>query len=200
MTVGPFARECQISHLMGRVLRHVFEPTSDAKFHAEEASQLERTLMAFMPLLIQEQSTYGMYCAALGMCGKSVTCTLTNVRQLISRSALFLMYDSALATVRTDSTEYHHILDAMESCSARITAFSTHLFADFEDLSLETQSPYIPYSQFQAAVVQYRLWKKTNRALHKDNFDALKKILECINRRWMNAGMTRMISEGFISC
>jgi len=58
---------------MGRVLRHIFEPISDPQFHAEEAPQLERTLMAFMPLLIQEQSTYGMYCAALGMCSKSVT-------------------------------------------------------------------------------------------------------------------------------
>lgn len=68
--VGPFARECQISHLIGRVLRHVFEPSSDSDFHLQEALQLERTLMAFMPLLIEEQTKFHYYCAALGMCSR----------------------------------------------------------------------------------------------------------------------------------
>ncbi len=70
--VGHFARECQISHLIGRVLRHVFDPTPDADFHAQEALQLERTLKAFMPLLVEEHTKYGLYCAALAMCSKSV--------------------------------------------------------------------------------------------------------------------------------
>lgn len=72
ITVGHFARECQISHLIGRVLRHVFEPASDPEFHAQEAMQLEKTLMAFMPLLIEEHSKFGLYCAALGMCSRYV--------------------------------------------------------------------------------------------------------------------------------
>jgi hypothetical protein len=61
------ARECQVSHLLGQVVRHVFDPTPDAVFHTNEAAQLERTLMALMPLLIEEQMFYGKYCAALGM-------------------------------------------------------------------------------------------------------------------------------------
>jgi hypothetical protein len=68
--VGQFARECQVSHLVGRVVRHVFDPTSDHRFHAEESFQLERTLLAFMPLLIEEQFEFGRYCAALGICSR----------------------------------------------------------------------------------------------------------------------------------
>ncbi|TVY81025.1 hypothetical protein LSUE1_G004366 [Lachnellula suecica] len=70
ITVGPFARECQVSHLAGRVLSHVINPTSDPAFHQEEALQLERTLRSFMPLLVEEQSKYGLYCAAFGICVK----------------------------------------------------------------------------------------------------------------------------------
>ncbi|KAE8445829.1 hypothetical protein EG329_012752 [Mollisiaceae sp. DMI_Dod_QoI] len=68
--VGPFARECQISHLIGRVLRHAFEPSSDLEFNTQEALQLERTMIAFMPLLIEEQAKFQFYCAALGMCSR----------------------------------------------------------------------------------------------------------------------------------
>jgi hypothetical protein len=58
-----------VSHLTGRVLKHVFDPiTSDPDFNIQQASQLERTLMAFMPLLIDEEIRFGKYCAALGIC------------------------------------------------------------------------------------------------------------------------------------
>lgn len=66
--LGSFARECQISHLLGRVLKHVFEPTSDPKFHAEEGKQLEATLLTFVPMLIDEFVLYGMHCAAMAIC------------------------------------------------------------------------------------------------------------------------------------
>jgi hypothetical protein len=67
INVGQMARECQVSHLLGQVIRHIFDPTPDEVFHKNEAAQLERTLMALMPLLVEEQLVYGKYCAALGM-------------------------------------------------------------------------------------------------------------------------------------
>jgi hypothetical protein len=67
VNVGQMARECQVSHLLGQVVRHIFDPTPDEAFHTNEAAQLERTLMALMPILIEEEFFYGKYCAALGM-------------------------------------------------------------------------------------------------------------------------------------
>lgn len=71
ITIGQFARECQVSNLTGRVLRHVFDPVSDAQFHEGEEIQLERTLRAFMRLLMEEDSKYGQYCTALAICTRS---------------------------------------------------------------------------------------------------------------------------------
>lgn len=66
--LGQFARECQVAHLVGRVVRHVFSPISDAHFHEEEATQLERTLLSFLPLLIEEEVQFSNYCGALSTC------------------------------------------------------------------------------------------------------------------------------------
>jgi Fungal specific transcription factor domain len=73
ITVGQLARECQISHLAGYVVRHVFEPVPDPHFNAEEALQLERTLKAYLPLLSNEELKIGKYCGAYGMCNRCVT-------------------------------------------------------------------------------------------------------------------------------
>lgn len=67
VTVGQLARESQVLNLAGKVTRHVFLPTSDPSFNAEEAVQLERTLRAFLPLLAEEQLRIGNYCGAHGI-------------------------------------------------------------------------------------------------------------------------------------
>lgn len=67
-----FSRECQNCHLIGQVLRHVYLPVSDPEFRETEALQLDRTLNALFPLLVLEEKTYGMYCAAISMCCRQV--------------------------------------------------------------------------------------------------------------------------------
>ncbi|KAK0857388.1 hypothetical protein LTR03_000878 [Friedmanniomyces endolithicus] len=57
--VGQLAPECQASQLAGKVIRHVFDPTPDAAFQLLEAVQLEWTLMALMPLLVEEELEFG---------------------------------------------------------------------------------------------------------------------------------------------
>jgi hypothetical protein len=69
ISVGQMARECQVSNLAGRVVRHISDPEQlDREFYAHEAVQLERTLVAFIPLLAQEELKIGNYCGALGIC------------------------------------------------------------------------------------------------------------------------------------
>jgi hypothetical protein len=67
ISVGAMARESQVSYLASRVVRHVFEPILDQNFHREEAAQLEKTFMSFMPILQEEEMTFGKHCAALGI-------------------------------------------------------------------------------------------------------------------------------------
>ncbi|KKA17919.1 hypothetical protein T310_8139 [Rasamsonia emersonii CBS 393.64] len=44
---SPFARTCQASHLLSRILRHINEKHEDATFRYREAIQLHRTINAF---------------------------------------------------------------------------------------------------------------------------------------------------------
>ncbi|KAK1067217.1 hypothetical protein LTR12_015233 [Friedmanniomyces endolithicus] len=121
--VGQLARECQASQLAGKVIRHVFDPTPDAAFQEQEALQLERTLMALMPLLVEEELQFGNYCSAFGIC--------TNV--------LFVLHDSMGRNGTGGSND--RALDAMEPLSVRITQFSLRLFGTGQDLNYGTFSP-----------------------------------------------------------
>ena len=69
--VGRFARECQVSYLTSRVLRHIQDPVSDSQFYQAEAIQLERTLKSFVPILMEEDTKYGLYCSAFAICTRS---------------------------------------------------------------------------------------------------------------------------------
>ncbi|KAL7935536.1 hypothetical protein V8C35DRAFT_279265 [Trichoderma chlorosporum] len=70
VSIGAFARECQISHLVGRVLRNVYEPVSDSAFQAKEAAQLEATMKTFIPLLQNDVIDFGKYCISFAICSR----------------------------------------------------------------------------------------------------------------------------------
>ncbi|KAM0255382.1 hypothetical protein ACHAQJ_005824 [Trichoderma viride] len=70
ISIGSFARECQISHLVGRVLRNVYEPVSDEAFQAKEANQLETTMSTFIPLLQNDVDDFGKYCISFAICAR----------------------------------------------------------------------------------------------------------------------------------
>jgi len=166
-----FSRECQNCHLIGRVLRHVYVPVSDPEFREIEALQLDRTLNALFPLLVLEEKTYGMYCAAISMC-----C-----------SALFTLYDSSMLRQQNE-IEKSRILSMLEKASTAMVEFSAYLFGDPEKLDYATMSPFVPYSLYQAGVVQFRLWKHTSALHHRESLDSVKKILRFFNRRWLIGG------------
>ncbi|RDW59049.1 hypothetical protein BP5796_11973 [Coleophoma crateriformis] len=169
ITVGQLARECQIFHLVGRVVQHVFDPTPDPAFNAEEAAQLERTLVAYLPLLANEELKIGKYCGAFGACN----------------SALFGLYEYMLLHGTEDATERQRILESTEKTSLRAITFAEAAYQDQEgNYSPDTYSPYLPYSLCQSAIVQYRLWKQNGDLSHKRHLDSLRSILLEITKRW----------------
>jgi hypothetical protein len=91
--VGQMARECQVSHLAGRVVRHIFNPLPDSSFHSEEAVQLERTLNAFFPLLPDGRLRDGSFCGALGICQRLVIARI--LFNLLIYAVHFLCYTSS---------------------------------------------------------------------------------------------------------
>lgn len=81
-------------------------------------------------------------------------------------------------------------LRSIEECALCISQFSQHLFSDMEAVPLDTMSPFIPYSLYQAAIIQFRLWKQTQDHKYKELFNSLQGILDFFSRRWENAGQS----------
>lgn len=72
ISVGPFARQAKISHLVNRLLTHIKDSTYGESFNFEERKLLARTLEAFSTLLPEEApQPWPMYCGAIGMCYRS---------------------------------------------------------------------------------------------------------------------------------
>jgi hypothetical protein len=80
------------------------------------------------------------------------------------------------------------MLHSLQSSSMQIAQFSRQLFGDIENMDYSTFSPLVPYSLYQAAVVQYRWWKQTDEEIHKMALESLKEVLGSFNRRWLIAG------------
>ena len=189
VTVGQMAREGQISHLVGRVVRHVFSPTLDPDFNREEGIQLERTLKAYLPLLAQEELRIGKYCAAFGMCNRFVSSSYLSVHsQSDNHSALFILYEFMLNHSNESAAGRQRILQSMEETSHGALMFSRASYLDrCENYPAEVLSPYLPYSLCQAAGIQYRLWKHTNDPKYKEHIETFKDIMGEFTRRWVVA-------------
>jgi hypothetical protein len=107
---------------------------------------------------------------------------------LTESSALYTLYDSTINLQGTDEAMRSQILSSMEPLSKQIAEFSKRLFGDGNSIDYGTLSPYVPYSLYQSAVVQHRLWNQTGHEDHKTALASLKEILGHFRKRWLIAG------------
>ncbi|KAF2120101.1 fungal-specific transcription factor domain-containing protein [Lophiotrema nucula] len=158
---GTFARECQVIHFLGSVIRHVFEPSTDPIFQIEEAHQLENALMAFMPLmpLVLEEQDFDKYGVALSICA----------------SALFTLY--------TQSDQIG-VQKKLEDLALGMTHYMQNAWQDLATVQVTFLSPYIIHCVYECAVVLGRLDNEDA----KDQALWLKELLGVFHRRWIVAG------------
>ena len=84
--------------------------------------------------------------------------------------------------------EGDRVLQSIEETSLRAIAFAEASYSDrAENYHPDLISPYLIYSLYQAAIVQYRLYKQNNDPMCKQRFDSLKTILREFTKRWMIA-------------
>ncbi|KAH8807729.1 hypothetical protein F5884DRAFT_345902, partial [Xylogone sp. PMI_703] len=169
-SMGAFARECQVSHLAGQILRHVFDLPVDPETHESRGLQLEQTLLAFVIPMVKDHRD-GVLCTAVG----------------ISSSALFMLFDSSQFQYQNDETRISYIINHLDVLSLRIAEYAARLFYDEKNIAYEFLSPFLPHALYQAAVMQFRLWKQTNELRYKEQCESLKTILMYYSRRWLVA-------------
>jgi hypothetical protein len=119
---------------------------------------------------------------------KSSSLHSPNSTTYAQNSALFTLYDSSILHQQND-IEKSRILGMLEEASTAIVSFSAYLFGEPEKLNYATFSPFVPYSLYQAGIVQFRLWKQTSALRHRESLDSVKKILGFFNMRWLIGGM-----------
>ena len=82
--------------------------------------------------------------------------------------------------------ERDRILRSIEETSMQAIAFAEASYSDrVENYPPEILSPYLTYSLYQAAIVQYRLWKQTGDPMCTRRLNSLKSILGEFTSRWM---------------
>ncbi|PON22914.1 hypothetical protein TGAM01_v208169 [Trichoderma gamsii] len=168
-SVGPFARECQVAHLMGRVVQHIYHPVADLEFRSRESFQLESTLKAFLPILIEEELEFSSYCGALGIC----------------ISSLYALYSAPTAPINHNSEGDNHNL---EKISTQMTGLSQHLLKSAGDENtLTMMSLFIPYALYQTAAIQLNLYQRSRNFAFKANAELIIEILTCMSKRWRAA-------------
>lgn len=107
---------------------------------------------------------------------------------LTTSSGLFALYDNALSSGIYSEDEYDAISTSLESTSTRIAVFSNRLFADVSKVDINKMSPLVPYSLYQAAILQHRLFVRTGETNYQANLASLKMILGNFRKRWLIAG------------
>ncbi|KAM0256108.1 hypothetical protein ACHAQJ_005195 [Trichoderma viride] len=70
--MGKFARLAQATHLLGRVLRHIRDPTTDTGFLSEEREALDRALRSLLSLTVAEEmaGTDTAFCSPMALLGR----------------------------------------------------------------------------------------------------------------------------------
>lgn len=99
-----------------------------------------------------------------------------------------MLYEDALLSGLHQEEEIRAIWTSLEQTSTRIAIFSDYLFADMSKVDIAKMSPFIPYSLYQAAIVQYRLFKRTGQPEYEQHVSSLKTIMTHFRERWWIAG------------
>jgi hypothetical protein len=84
--------------------------------------------------------------------------------------------------------ERHRVLQSIEETALGSLTFAEASYGNQEGIYVpETFSPYLPYSLYQAAVVDHRLWTQSGHLIYKQRLDTLKAIIGNFTKRWMVA-------------
>lgn len=144
---APFARTCQASHLLGKVVRHVNEKNLPADYRFTEALQLHRTLQALSSVLPDEA-------AEDDPTHKPTLCT----SMAVCYSALLTLYDAYSCTEKRlengpeeQLVMQKEAIDGLSAVSAEVVHLARRVRGFIEKAGLGRVSPLVIDSLYQAA-------------------------------------------------
>jgi hypothetical protein len=100
-----------------------------------------------------------------------------------------MLYEFWLKGKELKKVDRNRIFQKMEEVSLYTVRFAEASFGDCDSTLYEALSPSLPYSLYQAALIQYHFWRQKGDFSSKARFDSIVSILGVFRKRWMIAGV-----------
>lgn len=177
--VGAFARACQASYLMGRVITHRDDHSVEPSFRFKSALQLHRTVKALLPSLTCEFETNpAKLSTAMALCYS----TLLELYDLYACASRWGSHNTVDETVMQGVA-----IDGAKSIVNEIYQFGEYLRRSLE-YDLLAASPLVCDCLHQCAATFIWLWEETAEPQMKENAEFMKMVLGGLRPRWRVAG------------
>ena len=171
---SPFARTCQATHLLGRLIRHLNDRTIEPFFRFSEAAQLHRTLAALSSVLDSSpqklSSATAMTLGAMMHLYDPYACTETDHGNTIEGTE---MQGIAIAGLRDTAEEVVRFAQHLQSCMS---------------YSLASVSPLVADAVYMAAATFAWLEYERGTPEMSASLRVLTDTLQMLNARWRVAG------------
>ena len=174
-----FARTCQATHLLGRLVRHLNDRNVDPKFRFSEAGQLHRTLTALASLLPAEfqnspeqlSSSVALVYGGMLHLYDPYACTESNGGHHTPEETE--MQTIAIAGLRTTAEQVLSFSQRLQTCVG---------------YNLGASSPLVIDCLYQAAATYAWLLYETANPDMLSSFNSLTECLKMLDVRWKVAG------------
>ncbi|KAI5460552.1 hypothetical protein BGZ63DRAFT_509973 [Mariannaea sp. PMI_226] len=188
---SPFARTCQASHLLSRVLRHVNDRDANDEFRYQEASQLHRTLQALCTTIATESES--MFEKSSDTMAKLPLFTAN----ALCYSALLCLYELYCCAEGADPSQYSHPafiemqrlgIAGVKETSYNVYRFSQNIKSVAELGGMLKMSPLVCDCLYQAAANYAWLAGETSSEDDISKLATIKNVLGMLGKRWKLAG------------
>ncbi|KAK5121058.1 hypothetical protein LTR85_005542 [Meristemomyces frigidus] len=181
---APFARTCQASHLLGKVIRHLNDKNLPLDYKFDEALQLNRTIRALAGLLPKEAeeddpTVRPTLCTSMAIC----------------YTALLILYDHYSCTDRslpngpeTQLVLQKECIDGLAEISATAMNLARRLRSFIDRAGLGKLSPFTIDCIYQAAANYAWYVRESSDPACGERLAELKELLSLCDRRWRVAG------------
>ncbi|EME46578.1 hypothetical protein DOTSEDRAFT_70550 [Dothistroma septosporum NZE10] len=188
---APFARTCQASHLLGKVVRHLNDKNLPTDYRYTEALQLHRTLQALSSVLPGEAaeddpSQRPTLCTSMAIC----------------YSALLMLYDAYSCTEKiVESGPEEQLvmqkvsIDGLSEVSTQVVHLARRVRDFIEKAGPERVSPLVIDSLYQAAANYAWYVRESSSPECQERLQEIKEVLIILDRRWKVAGEYLKIVE-----
>ncbi|KAL1966745.1 hypothetical protein VTN77DRAFT_3942 [Rasamsonia byssochlamydoides] len=196
---SPFARTCQASHLLSRILRHINEKHTDVTFRYQEAIQLHRTINAFNLAISHElEKTSG---DSYDPTNEAALFT----GMAICYSAQLTLYDAYMCADADDISgvgipeqlEMQNIaISSIKDVCIAVHQFANRIARAVESGDLLRISPLTTDCLYQAAMLFIGYIRQTGKVEFVQTVMDIRNALDILARRWDVANEYLKIIEG----